>query len=373
MAHDYAYTFPALRGIQAGKPYYVAMCPLKLIPRLFLFDEEELPPALRAQRVLNKARIPEMARYLLENESDYVFSAITASIDGDIEFESASAGTNGDVGQIIVPMTCRLVINDGQHRRAAIEAALQDRPELGDETIAVVFFVDKDLKRSQQLFADLNKYAFRPTKALSILYDSRDPLAALARDLAEGVPLFKDLVEKEKTTISNRSIKLFTLNAIYQATQELLDKKKHEEVSRAERELAFGFWTVLGEAIPEWRLAARREVSSAELRRKYVHSHSVALHAIGIAGAALIQQIPNDWKARLEKLASLDWSRRNPVWEGRAMSGGQMSKSRQNVQLTANLLKTTMKLSLSPKERQLENGFRSANRVDKPNLPSIET
>ena len=42
----YEYVFPAIRGIQAGHEYYVTMCPLRLIPRLFLFDEEELPPEM---------------------------------------------------------------------------------------------------------------------------------------------------------------------------------------------------------------------------------------------------------------------------------------------------------------------------------------
>ena len=55
--------FSALRGFQAGRDYYVAMCPLKLIPKIFLFDEDEIPAELRAQRALNKARVPEIARY----------------------------------------------------------------------------------------------------------------------------------------------------------------------------------------------------------------------------------------------------------------------------------------------------------------------
>ena len=58
----YEYVFPAIRGVQAGREYYVTMCPLRLIPRLFLFDEEELPPEMRAQRTLNKARVPEDER-----------------------------------------------------------------------------------------------------------------------------------------------------------------------------------------------------------------------------------------------------------------------------------------------------------------------
>ena len=72
-------------------------------------------------------------------------------------------------------MKARFVINDGQHRRAAIEAALRENPDLGDETIAVVFFLDVGLKRCQQMFADLNRYAIRPTTSLSILYDPGTP------------------------------------------------------------------------------------------------------------------------------------------------------------------------------------------------------
>jgi DNA sulfur modification protein DndB len=57
MADDFSYVFPAIRGVQAGREYYVSMCPLRLLKRLFSFDEEALVPELRAQRMLNKARI----------------------------------------------------------------------------------------------------------------------------------------------------------------------------------------------------------------------------------------------------------------------------------------------------------------------------
>ena len=73
------------------------------------------------------------------------------------------------VGSLRIPMLAKFVINDGQHRRARIEAALHENPELGDETIAVVFFLDVGFKRCQQVFADLNRYAVRPTTSLSIL------------------------------------------------------------------------------------------------------------------------------------------------------------------------------------------------------------
>ncbi len=178
MDTSFEYVFPAIRGIQAGREYYVSMCPLRLIPKIFIFDEEELVPELRAQRILNHTRVPEMASYLIENKQDYVFSSITASVDGLVKFEPM--GNQGDasrVGSLKIDMNSQFIINDGQHRRAAIEMALRTRPELGDETISVVFFVDRGLERCQQMFADLNRYAIRTSPSIGILYDHRDERA----------------------------------------------------------------------------------------------------------------------------------------------------------------------------------------------------
>ena len=117
-SYGYTYTFPALRGVQAGREYFVAMCPLKLLPRIFLFDESPVPAELRAQRTLNTARIPEIARYILQNPSDYAFSAITAAINGKVRFEPIDQ-ESPDNGSLIVSMSAQFVINDGQHRRAS--------------------------------------------------------------------------------------------------------------------------------------------------------------------------------------------------------------------------------------------------------------
>ncbi len=78
-------------------------------------------------------------------------------------------------------MDAKFIINDGQHRRAAILSALEQKPELVTETIAVVFFLDLGLERSQQMFADLNLYSIRPSRSLGVLYDHRDEKAKLAK------------------------------------------------------------------------------------------------------------------------------------------------------------------------------------------------
>ena len=209
------YSFDAIRGIQAGREFYVAMCPLKIIPKLFVFTEFDLPPELRAQRTLRTSRIPALKNYILNNPKDYIFSSLTASVDGTMKFEpTPSLGEEGKQGRLYVSMESRLLINDGQHRRQAIEEALKENPDLGHEMISVVFFEDKGLIRSQQMFSDLNKNAVKPTKSLNLLYDHRDEFAKFIVAMCSELEIFSGRVELEKTAISNRSVKFFTLNGI---------------------------------------------------------------------------------------------------------------------------------------------------------------
>jgi len=358
MDPTFEYIFPAIRGLQAKREYFVSMCPLRLIPKIFIWDEEVLPPELRAQRVLNKGRIPEMTRYIVEGQDKYVFSAITASIDGDVRFEPlGEQAAASRVGSLHVSMDAKFIINDGQHRRAAIEAALHQEPDLGDETIAVVFFLDKGLVRCQQMFADLNRYAVRPSRSLGLLYDSRDENARVAKLIALKSDTFKNLVEMEKSTLSARSRKLFTLSAIYTATSALFQGVETEsEKDRAS--LAEEFWGEVGKNLPEWRLVKDREITAGDVRQDFIHTHGVALHALGKVGNDLIRHHSKDWKSRLKKIRNIDWSRSNAeLWEGRAMVLGRISKANQSVVLTSNIIKSHLGLKLKTDEQSIENDF----------------
>jgi DNA sulfur modification protein DndB len=347
--------FPAVRGIQAGREYYVVMCPLKVVSRLFVFDDDEVPADMRAQRVLNKSRIPDITRYLVSNQDDYVLSSITACIDGDAEFQPfASKGIQRNLGLLHIDMHSRIVVNDGQHRRAAITEAIKECPRLCDESISVVLFMDAGLKRSQQWFADLNKHAVRPSRSIGILYDGRDPMSQLCRDLMRDVPIFSnDLTELEKTTISNRSKKFFTLSAIYQATAALLSKSKNDVITIKDAQLATAFWTFLGEAIPEWQAALRHEIKTSELRERYVHAHGVVLHALAIVGQMVTQQSER-WEADLRGIDQIDWLRSNSKWHGSAIVQGKMSKSNESVTMTAIILKQELGLPLNSYEIALQ-------------------
>jgi DNA sulfur modification protein DndB len=360
----FGYTFPAIRGIQARREYFTSMCPLRLMPKIFLFDEDEaaLAPELKAQRTLNRNRIPELSNYILDNLEDYAFSSITASIDANVEFEPIGDDANTSrIGLLHVPMDARFIINDGQHRRAAIEIALKENPDLGDESIAVVFYVDRGLERCQQLFADLNRYAVRPSRSIGVLYDHRDDLAQIARLVVLKSPVFKDLTEMERSSLSKRSRKLFTLSAIFNATNALLSKKQFENVEDAAN-VAIAYWEEVSKQFPEWLMVRERKVSSGEIRQDYIHPHSIALHSLGRIGNHLLSHAPKSWKAYVAKLKEIDWSRDNAkMWEGRAIVGGRLSKANQNVLLTAAAIKQYLELPLTPDEERMEIAIRKAS------------
>ncbi|MFD6377632.1 DNA sulfur modification protein DndB [Streptomyces albidoflavus] len=354
----FEYTFPAIRGIQAGREFYVSMCPLRLIPKIFIFDEEELPPELRAQRILNKGRLPGLSKYILDNPDDYIFSALTASVDGDMDFESHGAdGVGFRTGQLRIAMDARFLINDGQHRRAAIELALRENPDLSEETIAVVFFQDAGLARSQQMFADLNRHAVRPGRSIGVLYDHRDTSSLVVRSMISQSSTFKGYVEMEKSNLSPRSRKMFTLSALYFGTQALLQGLEIEGDKATN--LAQSYWEAIDESLPEWAQVRAKELSATEMRRDFIHSHGIALHALGRIGNSLFRESTarGKWKKQLAPLKSVNWTRANPHWEGRAIVGGRVSKSHQNVTLTVNYLRNHLGLDLSPEEQRVEDAY----------------
>lgn len=356
----FEYVFPAIRGVQAGREYFVTMCPLRLIPRLFLFDDEELVPEMRAQRTLNKARVPEIARYVVDNPDSYVFSALTASVDADVTFEAfGGGGPNNRVGTLTIPMSAKFVINDGQHRRAAIQEALAENPDLGDETIAIVMFLDVGLKRCQQMFADLNRYAIRPAKSISVLYDHRDEMSAITRVVVFTSDFYNDLTETESSNLAARSRKLFTLSALYNANRALLDGFDDESFDRR-IELTRTFWDAVARLIPEWTQVRNREVSAGEVRRDFIHSHGIVLHALGKVGNSILRQSRDKrgLSRMLKPLSDIDWHRSNSaLWEGRAMLGGRVSKSAGNLLLTTALIRKELGLPLPDDEQRAEDVF----------------
>jgi DNA sulfur modification protein DndB len=314
-----------------------------------------LRPALQLQRVLNRSRIPELVRYLTKHHKSYILSSLTASIDDDVQFEPLSSSEETAVpGYLKIPLQAHLVLHDGLHRRMAIESALKQKPELQSETISLVLFVDPGLRRAEQMFTDLKRNETHSARSRSILCDHRDEMARLVKGLVARIPIFAELTEMNRSTISNRSAKLFTFSGIYHATVVLLSGKQRERFG-TRLTIATEFWSEVVKQVPDWQRVRAHQVSTAEMRKTRVHAHAIALAGLARAGKTLLERFPDCWREKLVPLATLDWSRDNTkLWEGRAMIAGRLSKSRVCVVLTGIVIKRHLQLPLSPDEADVE-------------------
>lgn len=355
---DFVYRFPVVRGIQANKEYYIGMVPLKMLTRLFPTDEEYVPPEFRAQRKLNTTRIPVISRYIVNNRNSYVFSALAASIDGD--FSYLPNEKNSDTGILQVSMDARFLINDGQHRKAAIESALQEDASLGSETISVVFFADAGLDRSQQIFTDLNKHAVKTSNAIAELYDSRDPLAVITRNVVSSVPFLDMFTDKEVDNLGKYSSNLFSLNTFYKANKKILEKVVPNSEAEA---FLVKFWTLTAQNITQWGELERKEISKIDLREKYIATQAVVILALGRVGATLYQNHAYTPAEILSGLQTVNWRRNAPHWKLRAINpAGRMITGDHAAKLIGNYLKTVLGLPLTEDELHQEEKFLSIKR-----------
>ena len=332
-------TFPAMRGRMGKRVYYATIMALSEIPRFFKFNDwEQISPELRAQRVLNEPRVPVIAKYIVDNEESYLFSSITASYSEPTINFTAVSSDQPDVGYIQLELEdMEFVINDGQHRCAAIAHALKENPNLAKDRISVLLFPEENMQRMQQMFSDLNRFAQRSSKSLNILYDHRDSLAALTNVVVEQVDVFRGFVDMERVSIPIRSEKLFALSTLYDANKELLGNKIDPAGSNQYEETcnrAVQYWNTLADIMTDWKKVSEGLVAAASVRQEKISTHATVLRALGGVGRVLYDHYPNEWRERLKHLSEVDWRKSkggkvNPTWNGVCISAGSVLANRQ--------------------------------------------
>ncbi len=346
-------SFPAIRGIQAGHEYYIVMCPLKRLKKIFTLDESMLAETDKAQRVLNHSRIPQIARYIHSNRHDYTFSAITACIEGKTFFEPiAQEGHGSKIGNLVVDEDAEFYLTDGQHRSAAIQQALEEDPALGDETISVVFFVDKNLKQRQKIFRDLNLYPIPANRSIAVLYGS-SPEENLTNHVVEYSDFFNGVVEFS-SRISKRSAKFFMHSSVHAACMELCPNIT-EESWQKQAEKAVEYWDELAKNLPLWQQAKNHQIKPAD-RANYVLFSAILLKSFAMFGKEILAEHA-DWKQMLKSLQGLNWARTNKVWVERCFNKGRMDHSVYSALLTLNALKQHLQLPLNSEQQKAEDKF----------------
>jgi DNA sulfur modification protein DndB len=345
-------SFPAMQGVIGQRTYYSCLMKLGAVPKMFTFrDWAEFTPEDRGQRVLNWKRVPDIAKYILDNEDGYIFSSITASYKCRVIFKPVSEEST--LGTLEMDFEdANFVINDGQHRCAAIAAAIKENPALAEEAISVLLFPYENLPRVQQMFSDLNRCVVKTSKSLDILYNKHDPMSLVTLEVCQKVLVFKGLVDMDAVSLPVRSPKLFSLSALHDANCELLKEKVGTAAHHEMVAITVDYWTAVSKALPAWCKVKADELKAMDLRQGSISSHSVVLRAIGGIGAELMRDYPDNWQGKLLDLSTVDWSKSNHEWENICIVAGSVVSNRQARLATKAYIKKHMGLPLTEPERR---------------------
>lgn len=247
---------PSLRGLIGDWVYYPTLMKLRdIAERVKIADEIYQSKILSemVQRVIKRKRGKEIKDYLMKQEQRFFNSLIVAVYEGDpswydiTHIESNSQYDSEDIPEDVVAGIGILSLNgeeklftlDGQHRLIGIKEAVEEKPQLGEDELSIIFIAHRTdsegMKRSRRLFTTLNKNAVRVSKGETIALDEDDAMAITVRSLVTKNQMFMedrilnnatDNVPKSNQTCLTTIGNLYDLLGILFTKVYIISKKK---------------------------------------------------------------------------------------------------------------------------------------------------
>lgn len=361
------FTTQATEGKQGRHRFFTTSLRWGELDQALVFHDEltELDEDQRMQRGLARGRLDDLREYLT-GVDDHFFSALTliilprdldrpAQLAGDLDdegdwdyyFERGERTRPGQqrVGTLHLSGLVRLFPADGQHRAMAGRLAVREDPKLATEEVPVVLVPYVNPDQVRQLFSDLNLNAKPVSKTTGLDFETRKPVALLAKAVGRTVSLFQGRVNRVSNSLPKSSVNVITLNTLVQGTTDLVRsivKHNHPDAEPSELERLINAyidptdgqvdadaiqdvsaaWEVIVDAFADqWApVLANEKDSAGAVRERYLFPHGLGWLALAKAASELMLQYGDEWDARFRKAtASFDWRREAPVWSGNAV------------------------------------------------------
>ncbi len=211
-------TIAAMRGQQGKRRVYMTKVNIpqfvEQVPVLTDTPKREL----KEQRVYDPKHAGEIADYALAVE-DYVLPPLMITLDDQPIWTPIEPGSV--FGWLTIKPGTKRRITDGMHRGDGLSQAVANDTEgkLANDDIGAWIVVEPDIAKRRGMFTDVNHNQKSMPKSLTYTFDPRDPYAVGLRKVVATHPLLDGVVEEEKSRAGKGSGKLFTMAALYSATQ----------------------------------------------------------------------------------------------------------------------------------------------------------
>jgi hypothetical protein len=230
------------------------------------------------------------------------------------------------------------------------------------------------LSKVHQIFYDCAQNRSIPQSLLTV-YNGRDHLARLVRDICKEIPIFAGRIEQVSKTVGKSSINIFTLNQLRTGVAELLTgdssqgniSLKKEMTQRLGSDQAFlehkkwviDFFNGFTSANREWSHIlesgepALGVVDTSELRQRYVNFTGTGLIVLGRVGYSIRNLSQYERERLIDALAKkIDWSRDGEIWRGNIVIDNKMNSQRAPVGIAVERIKEQLGIVLSETEQK---------------------
>jgi DGQHR domain-containing protein len=357
VANTGGFSVPVVRFRQGSRRMLTGALPISWMKSRLETRSAGRQGSIRDTRsAMNRPEIVEhtraISKYLRDNyNKKYIVPPLTLNIQQEVHLHTVDYNSEFLPGYLVIPATAKLAITDGQHRRSAIIAALDEmeqeqRAEFERDSVAVMISCETELPQIHQDFADCSKTKSLPPSLLAV-YDLRNPANRLVADLESKCSLFKDRIDSTSKTLSKKSTYLFLANQVRQLVKELLtgsyatpdplfERRANEQIaqnSQYKEVLAryAEYVNHLTGVIPVWQNIARVKAGSLEAsqipakrQEGWVCLTATGLNLIGRIGHVLFTNGMPDWKDYADKLGRVDWRKSAPLWQGNIIQGNKV-------------------------------------------------
>jgi len=280
---------PCLRGRIGDWTYYSTVMKIKDVVKnhrvITVTESEELYSRninRILQREIDKKRIAQISKYLLENE-EHFFSSLIVGIHGgspswsDVSVNELLSIKNKKIekkdlnfienkfGILTLSGNEEIFALDGQHRLKGLRKSYEKNPDIGDEEVSLVFVIHdtNNIERTRRLFTVLNRYAQKPKEAELIILEEDDVAAINTRRLVTQYKLLSSKNALSNTKSSNMPsndynsfttlITIYRINKLLYKIQPLKSytTRPSQETIDQYYEISKVFWNFFFKSFPE--------------------------------------------------------------------------------------------------------------------------
>ena len=370
---------------QAGRNFISASLPVDALLSVAQRDsvkKGEGNPGDHRNRPLDRGHVREIVSYL-QTEPKYLIPPIMLNSAERLQvFAYDSAESRNGISKpcvAVLPLNHQLYVTDGQHRLEALREAIQQSPEIKDDSIGVTIVEEPDVDKVHQDFYDAAQ-AMPLAKAILVDYDGRAPLNWMTKAVAYSTPVFDGRIERIGN-VGKNSLMLFTTNQIKQAVLQFvvgdwslyakaMEQRAEQSITAAQelwRERIIQVLDQFSNANEEWSEVKSKPLSSGlpvdipGKRESHLHFLGVGLLVLSGVGHSIIadddlQDASLNPRSQnlVHQLANLDWSRTSDLWRGNVASEqGKISTQKDIVALAVAKCKVAIGIELSTKEQTM--------------------